>query len=328
LLAAAYGAGAPASVARSPAVEVLRRVWVQHFLIEAGRACWRTEEDGIPPSAASINSPPDTEARYGKKRSTVWVGYKAHLTETCDDESPHLVVQVMTALAPAADGDALAGIYEELSRKDSLPGKHLADTGYVDAEVLVSSRLDHGLELIGPTRPDYGWQALAGGGFTASDFTIDWEGRRATCPEGRVSSGWTPAVERDHTEVVHIKFSRKDCKRCPARERCTRAARRSLTIRAREQFEALRTARAREETEKYRADYAHRAGVEGTISQAVRVGGLRRSRYVGRAKTHLQHLATAAAINILRIVGWLAEAPREGTRTCTFVRLMAATVPA
>ncbi|QDV34698.1 IS1182 family transposase [Tautonia plasticadhaerens] len=328
LLAAAYDAGAPPSVARSPAVETLRRVWVQHFLVEAGGLRWRAEGDGIPPSAASINSPHDSEARYGKKRSTIWVGYKAHLTETCDDESPHLVVQVTTAPAPAADGDALAGIYEQLGRKDSLPGKHLADTGYIDAELLVSSRRDHGVELIGPTRPDYGWQALAGGGFTASDFAIDWEGSRATCPEGRVSSGWTPAVERDHTEVVHIKFSRKDCKPCPARERCTGAARRSLTIRAREPFEALRAARAREETEEYRADYAHRAGIEGTISQAVRVAGLRRSRYAGRAKTHLQHLATAAAIDILRVVDWLAEAPREATRTCAFVRLITAAVPA
>jgi transposase len=328
LLAAAYAAGAPPSVARSPVVEALRRVWVQHFCVEAARVRWRTEEDGIPPSAASINTPHDAEARYGKNRSTVWVGYKAHLTETCDDDSPHLVVQVTTAPAPAADGDALAGIYEELSRKGSLPGKHVADSGYVDAELLVSSRRDHGVELIGPTRPDYGWQALAGDRYTAADFAIDWEARRATCPQGRTSSGWTPAVERGHTEVVHIKFSRKDCKPCPARERCTRAARRSLTTRAREPFEALKAARSREATEEYRAEFARRAGIEGTISQGVRANGLRRSRHVGRAKTHLQHLATAAAINVLRIVGWLAGAPREGTRMSAFVRLMTANVPA
>lgn len=328
VLAAAYGPGAPPSVARSPAVETLRRVWVQHFCVEAGRVRWRAEGDGTPPSAVSINTPHDTEARYGKKRSTVWVGYKAHLTETCDDDSPHLVVQVTTAPAPAADGDALAGIYEDLRGKEALPGKHVADTGYVDAELLVSSRRDYGVDLIGPTRPDYGWQSLAGDRYTAADFAIDWEARRATCPQGRASSGWTPAMERGHTEVVHIKFSRKDCKACPARERCTRAARRSLTIRAREPFEALKAARSREATEEYRAEYARRAGIEGTISQGVRARGLRRSRYVGRAKTHLQHVATAAAINILRVVGWLAEAPREGTRMSSFVRLMTAAVSA
>jgi transposase len=184
------------------------------------------------------------------------------------------------------------------------------------------------VDLIGPTRPDYGWQALAGDRYTAADFAIDWEACRATCPQGRTSSGWTPAVERGRTEVVHVKFSRKDCKACPPRERCTRAARRSLTIRAREPFEALKAARSREATEEYRAEYARRAGIEGTISQGTRANGLRRSRYVGRAKTHLQHLATAAAINSLRIVGWLAEVPREGKRMSAFVRLMTANVPA
>ncbi len=289
LLAAAYGAGAPPSVARSPAVETLRRIWVQHFCVEAGRVRRRTEGDGTPPSAVSINSPHDTEARYGKERSTIRVGSRAHLTETCDDESPHLVVQVATAPAPEADGDALAMIYEELSRKDSLPGKHMADTGYVDAELLVSSRRDHGAGLIGPTRPDYGWQTPAGGGFTAADSAIDREGRRATCPEGRVSSGWTPAVERGHTEVVHIEFSRKDCTACPARPRCTRASMRSLTIRAREPSEAPAASRSRESTGEYRADSARRAGTEGAIWQGIRAAGLRRWRRVGRAKTRLRH---------------------------------------
>jgi len=328
LLAAAYGPETPARIGRTPAVETLRRVWVQHFYVEGGRVRWRTDEDGTPPAAVSINTPHDAEARYGKKRSTVWVGYKVHLTESCDDDSPHLVVQVATTPAPAADGDALAGIYEELRAKNTLPGKHTADMGYVDAELLVSSRRDYGVDLIGPARPDYGWQALAGGHFTAADFAIDWEGRRATCPQGRGSSGWTPAVERGHTEVVHIKFSRRDCRACPVRPRCTRAARRSLTIRARGPFEALKAARSREATEEYRAEYARRAGIEGTISQGVRAGGLRRSRYVGQAKTHLQHLATAAAINVLRVVAWLAEVPREGTRMSAFVRLMTGAAPA
>jgi transposase len=328
LLAAAYGPEAPPRVAQMPAVETLSRVWVQHFCVEAGRVRWRTDEDGIPPAAVSIDTPHDAEARYGKKRSTVRVGYKAHLTETCNDDSPHLVVQVATTPVPAADGDALAGIYEDLQERGDLPGRHIVDTGYVDAELLVSSRRDYGVDLIGPTRPDYGWQALAGDRYTAADFAIAWEARRATCPQGRTSSGWTPAVERGHTEVVHVKFSRKDCRACPARLRCTRAARRSLTIRAREPFEALKAARSREATEEFRTDYARRAGIEGTISQGIRVKGLRRSRYVGRAKTHLQHLATAAAIKVLRIAGWLAGVPREGSRMSALARLMNAAVPA
>jgi transposase len=110
-------------------------------------------------------------------------------------------------------------IYEGPRGKDTLPSKRVADTGHVDAELLVSSRCSYEVDLNGQTRPDYGWQALAGDGSTAADFTIDWEGRRVVCPEGHSSSGWTPAVERDHTEVVHIKSSRKDCKACPSPSR-------------------------------------------------------------------------------------------------------------
>ena len=135
---------------------------------------------------------------------------------------------------------------------------------------------------------------------------------------------WTPAVDRGHNEVIKIKFSAKDCGKCAARARCTEAKRRSVTIRPREQYEALRAARSRESSPEYRAEYHRRAGIEGTISQGVRACGLRRARYVGEAKAHLQHLATASAINVARITDWLADHPREVTRTSAFTRLMAA----
>ena len=97
-----------------------------------------------------------------------------------------------------------------------------------------------------------------------------------------------------------------------------------MTLRPREQYEALQAARAREETEEFRQSYAKRAGTERhAISHGVRTCGLRRSRYVGEAKTHLQHVATGAAINVIRISNWLLEKPREQTRTSVFARLMA-----
>jgi transposase len=98
--------------------------------------------------------------------------------------------------------------------------------------------------LIGPTRPDYRWQSRAGEGFAASDFTIDWDQRRGTCPEGRTSLSWTPAVDRGHNAVIKTKSSAKDCGACLARARCTEARRRSLTVRPRDQYEALQAARS------------------------------------------------------------------------------------
>ena len=249
---------APAWLGQVPAVETLRRVWVQQFAVDAGRVRWRTEADGVPPARLFISSPYDVEARLGKKDTTTWVGYKVHLTETCEDEAPHLIVHVATTPAPVADGDVTPAIHEELRGADLLPGKHAVDTAYVDAELLVTSRREYGVDLIGPTRPDYRWQSKAGEGFAARDFTIDWEREQATCPEGRTSVSWTPAVDRGHNEVIKIKFSAKDCGTCPARARCTEAKRRSITIRPRDQYEALQAARSRESS----------AGVSGRIPPA------------------------------------------------------------
>jgi transposase len=324
LLAAVYGRDAPVWLGQVPAVETLRRVWVQQFAVDAGRVRWRTEADGVPPARLFISSPYDVEARLGKKDTTTWIGYKVHLTETCEDEAPHLIVHVATTAAPVADGDVTPAIHEGLRDADLLPGKHAVDTAYVDAELLVTSRRDYGVDLVGPTRPDYRWQSKAAEGFAARDFTIDWERQQATCPEGRTSVSWTPAVDRGHNAVIKIKFSAKVCGACAARARCTEAKRRSVTIRPREQYEALQAARSRESSQEYRDEYHRRAGIEGTISQGIRGCGLRRSRYVGEAKAHLQHIATATAINVSRITDWLADQPREVTRRSAFTRLMTA----
>jgi transposase len=173
-------------------------------------------------------------------------------------------------------------------------------------------------------QPSYHWQSKAEGAYATADFDIDWDRHQATCPEGRRSVSWTPAAEPGGTEIIYIKFSTTDCKACPARPRCTRSDRRSLTVRRREAFEAPRAARDREMTEEYRSEYARRAGIEGTISQGLRAFGLRRCRYIGEAKARLQHVATAAAIDLARIGAWLIERPTEGTRTTRFARLMTA----
>jgi transposase len=323
LLALVVGPEAPAWLKEVPAIETLRQVWVQQFTVEAGQVRWRTEAEGIPPSALFISSPYDGEARYAKKHTTTWIGYKVHLTEACEDDAPHLITHVETTPGPVADGDATPRIHQALRAKDLLPGQHLTDTGYLDAELLVNSQKEYGVDLVGPTRPDYRWQAQAGEGFAACDFRVDWEGEQVTCPEGRISIGWTAAVDRGHNEVVKVKFSMRDCRACPSKAKCTKGKRRTVTLRPREQYEALEAARSREGTEEFRQEYAKRAGVEGTISHGVRACGLRRSRYVGEAKTHLQHVATGAAINVIRISSWLLEKPREQTRTSAFARLMA-----
>ena len=83
----------------------------------------------------------------------------------------------------------------------------------------------------------------------------------------------------------------------------------------------LQQARALQQTEQWQQRYQHRAGVEGTIAQAVRSFGLRRSRYHGLAKTGLQHLLTAAGINLHRLNAWWQDIPFAATRTSHFAAL-------
>jgi hypothetical protein len=94
-----------------------------------------------------------------------------------------------------------------------------------------------------------------------------------------------------------------------------------MSIRPQAQHEALLAGRQREQTKEYKAEYAKRAGVEGTIAQSVRTTEVRRSRYVGQAKTHLAHLMAAAVINIMRLLRWLAGEPKVQTKLSPFARL-------
>lgn len=207
LLNAIFSPDAPAWLCEIPAVDILRRVWIQNFLCIDQRLAWRSN-DQIPPALQFIGSPYDVEAHYSKKRSTSWVGYKVHFTETCDEETPHLIAHVETTSAPITDASTTACIHEHLKEKDLLPSLHVVDTGYVDADLLVSSQKDFQIELFGPTRDDCQWQAHEGQGCDAQHFVIDWQQQIAVCPEGHSSSNWTPTMDTRGHEIIRIKSSR------------------------------------------------------------------------------------------------------------------------
>jgi transposase len=307
-----------------PAVEVLRQVWLTQFYFDDGRVRWRTAAD-LAPAGQRINSPYDPEATYGNKRSVTWIGYKVHVTETCEPDQVHLITNVETTSAVTADVDQTAPIHAALAIKDLLPGDHLLDAGYVDVELLVGAQFEHGVRLVGPVRPDVSWQAEANQGFDISHFAVDWEAQQVTCPEGKTSVLWKPGQDRWGNAVIHTEFARRECLACRSRPLCTRATTegRELTLRPREQHEALQAARRQQETAEWKAEYAVRTGVEGTLSQGVRGFGLRRCRYVGLSKARLQHVATGSAINIYRISDWLGGVPSAATRTSRFARLVA-----
>lgn len=324
LLQQVYAAAAPPNLRALPAVQVLRQVWMQQFYAVAPEQSlrWRAAED-LPPAALLISSPYDPDARYGKKRSTEWTGYKVHLTETCDDDTPLLITDVLTTPATTSDFDVLPTIQHHLAERQLIPSEHIVDSGYPTADQVLSSRTTHGIDLIGPLAEDHSWQAKAGTGFAAAQFVLDWERQCATCPQGHTSSQWLERQDEHDQTSIQIKFAKADCAACPVRAECTQSKfqPRLLQVRDRAHYEVLQAARHRQKTELFKTQYAARAGIEGTISQGTRTSDLRRSRYIGLAKTGLLHLLIAAALNFLRVAAWLAETPRARTRQSAFARL-------
>ena len=314
----------------------LRQVWDRHFArSEAGEVLWRPPAD-LPRAAGAVESPYDPEARHSNKRDISWTGYKVHLTETCDPDLPRLITDVHTTVATTQDVSCTAAIQRSLADRGLLPGRHLVDTGYVDAQLLVDSQRRHGVELFGPTRYNPSWQAREGG-YDQTQFAVDWEQERVTCPEGKTSAWWAreaPAGGRlgppapDERARVKVRFSQSDCAGCPSRSLCVRSVAgrprgRQLVLPAREDYEALQQARTVLGSEAGRAEYRRLAGIEGTLSQGVRRCDLRRARYRGLSKSHLQHVATAAGLNALRAIRYLDGVPLSPTRRSRFARLRA-----
>jgi len=359
LLEAVYDRSAPGWLRELPAVGVLRRVLLQNYIrviTEDGREVIRRREkepdgDGLPPGHARIASPYDLDARWGVKREEFWLGYKLHVTETCDDPPactcrpaaagqpgadtgaagqehdtgcaqlvfPNLITTVATTDATVSDTQMTGAIHGDLAGKSLAPGRHYLDSGYLSAAVVVSALTTWGIALIGPLLADTSAQARAGQGYARAGFTVDYQAKTVTCPQGKTARSWSPCTQHGKDAIVAI-FSTTDCGPCPARTLCTSARRRVLSLPPPDLAHAQAAARAAEKTIPFQADYARRAGVEGTIHQAVSHGA-RRARYRGLPKTRLDHAYMACALNLLRLEAYWTGTPLDRQRTSHLARL-------
>ena len=324
LLSALAQPTTPPLLTACEAVKTLRLVWQQQFLSEAGALRLRRQGE-MPPALEMIQSPYDPAARYSEKRQMAWEGYKVHLSETCDEETPALITHVETTPAPVSDFTVLADIQAALAAHERTPAQHLIDGGYLDAKSIVDSRNDYQIELIGPVSDNLTWQAKANQGYDQSHFTLDWEQQTATCPNGKVSRLWAEAQDPRGNTTIQIRFAAADCADCPARTLCTHSptAPRSLRLLPQEEYLALQTARQRQQTLAFQTLYDLRAGIEGAFSWAVRSFGLRTSRYIGHTKTHLHDIAVATAMNLERLADFLGGHEPTPTRLTPLARLAA-----
>ncbi len=215
-------------------------------------------------------------------------------------------------------------IQDDLIARDLQPETQIVDQGYVEIELLMSSR-KKGIDLLGPVASGKNWQSKVAGAFDHDQFEVDWEQEQAICPAGKLSKSFYHRKTRRGTPNFTISFQKSDCLPCKQRSKCTRAKHsgRTLTLYPQEIHEAQLAARDRQATEAFNRLYRKRAGIEGTVSQGVRKMGRRKSRYIGLPRTRLQHLATAAAINLFRVFDWLTGVRPIETPVPAFVALAA-----
>ncbi|WP_329461986.1 IS1182 family transposase [Streptomyces sp. NBC_01431] len=344
LLKAVYRPSTPMWLRELPAVQVLRQITVQNYLIatdSGGSEVVKRREadkDGLPPGRLRLTSPYDLDARYGTKRDLHWTGYKLHISEVChparpDDQTshtgrrarppvPNMITHVATTDATVPDVKLVEPVHQALAARGLLPAEHYLDSGYASAELIVGAHTTFGITLVTPLLTGTSRLHQENTAYQREAFTIDWDVRRATCPQGATSRFWSPTQHKGRDMAV-VRFDQADCGPCPARALCTKATRwgRQLTLRPRPLQELVEANHTAQETLEWQAKYALRAGVEDTIRQAMAVTGSRRARYRSLGKTHLEHVYSAIALNLIRLDAWWNGQPLDHTRTSHLARL-------
>jgi transposase len=253
-------------LARLPALQTLLATWAQQYDLQASPLHWRSQGE-LPPSADRLASPYDPQARYSTKGGDItWVGYKVHLTETCEDDTLHLITQVETTPATEADNVALPRIHQELDERAlstwGTPGGH---------------HLWRRRNYCSPARRRMEWScsvpcaSISNGKrklvpeSDMSAFLVDWEAQQVICPQGNVSRSWKPERRPNGKPTIQVQFSRAQCRACPARSQCTRnqSGPRQLILNPKAEHQAIQAARERQKTQAFKRQYARAGGDRG-----------------------------------------------------------------
>lgn len=231
-------------------------------------------------------------------------GTRVHLSGTCEEDLPHLVVAVRTTPATTFEVAVLDDVQDILAAGGVTASEHSVDEGYATGEAVDKAAHD-GIELVGPLVLDHSGQAKEGLGYDRDSFDIDGDTQQATCPPGHLSRSWT---RREHPggDGAAIGFHRQGCQPCPVRAHGTKSALegRQIVIGSRTLDDLQRKNRADRNDPDWKRRYNRRAGIEGTISQGVRGLPLRHCQDSGLTKTRVQHVLTACAMNATRIADW------------------------
>jgi transposase len=292
---------------------LLQRVFLENY--ELLPAATIRALRALPPGA--VHNPHEPEAQWSSKSTTrdkSWVGYKAQVAETVQDQpravgepTANFLTAMVTQNAPASDK---AGLAQEAVEQQSMgldaPSALYVDGAYISSEALKAA-IEEGRELRGPApaSPDRGKV------FTVEAFDVHIEERFAICPAAQRSSNCSRLEEQATGKVVYrVEWSNAVCGACPLRAQCVSAGQDHRTFVVGEHHTLLQDRRREMQTDAFKKEMRRRNGIEGTISELVRGYGLRQARYRGYTKVRLQNYLIGAACNLRRLfrrIQWLAE---------------------
>lgn len=292
---------------------LLQRVFLDNYSLEAGGQVGKARAQ---PTGA-VHNPHEPEAQWSSKSTTrdkSWVGYKAQVGETVQDQpraagepTANFLTAMATQNAPASDKAGMTQVAVEQQRMGlEAPSALYVDGAYVSSEALQDAR-EQGRELRGPApaSPDRGKV------FTVEAFDVHVEERYALCPAAQRSSNCSRLEEQATGKVVYrMEWSNMVCGACPLRAQCVSQGQDHRTFVVGALHSLLQDRRREMRTEAFKQDMRKRNGIEGTQSELVRGYGLRQARYRTFAKVRLQNYLIGAACNIRRLfrrIQWLAE---------------------
>jgi hypothetical protein len=246
-----------------------------------------------------VPSVDDPEQRHGRKsQGKTFTGHKAAVAAEADTG---VITAVDVVAGNESDGESAVALVEATEKNTGCEVEQvLGDTAYGGTE---TRKAFGDREVIAPTVKPGGR-----GSIPKSEFEIDVAEGRVRCPEGHETRDWTWKSEKvgpDKTEVqvMCFAFPREVCEACPRRAECyTEKRRGGRLITFHPDEERLQAARALEQTDYFREQYADRVVIEHRIARLVQLG-IRQARYKGRKKTRFQLLMAAAVANLTLVAG-------------------------
>jgi transposase len=253
------------------------------------------EAEEIPTPKQTIFDPKDPSLQLGMKGKTHWVGAKCQITETAGPKGTiNFITGVIEEPAQKSDQKSHEALMAQNEKFGLEPEKVYADSNYISGQAIAKYR-GKSQELMGYFAPPSGNK----NGFGLANFSIRAEDYSAVCPAGKKSIRTT--LQSDGRRNVY--FSSADCQSCQFRHLCTESkTKRGKKLTLKKHHKEIAERRALQQTEEFRTEMKLRPAIEGTISELVRVHGLRKIRYKGQRGRQFQCYSAATALNVRRLL--------------------------